>query len=177
VAGGGGAAGGGGSAGASGVDCTGYCDLVMANCTGGDAQYANKADCLAVCASFPAGSPNDQSGNSFYCRNYHAGNATSNPSVHCPHAGPAGDGVCGSNCDGYCNIMMKHCSSVSGAYTSLSDCTTKCAGITGATSTSYDTGNTSGDSLFCRIYHATVASTNPTVHCPHSIETPTAQCI
>src|SRR5688500_17738356 len=39
--------------------CGKYCDLVMKNCTGPQAQYATEADCLAFCKHLPLGDPGD----------------------------------------------------------------------------------------------------------------------
>lgn len=175
----GGAAGGGGSGGGSGggtpATCSGYCSTIMAACTGADGQYGDNDSCMASCSSFPAGAPGDQKDNSLECRAYHA-NAAKSGATHCPHAGPAGDGVCGTNCDGYCSLMMKHCA---GAYPSAAECATACATITGATAKGFDTGidNRTGDSLFCRIYHATAASMDPTTHCEHAKLNPSSACL
>src|SRR5688572_17108589 len=37
--------------------CEKYCDLVMASCTGENAQYASTDDCLAFCAHLPLEQP------------------------------------------------------------------------------------------------------------------------
>lgn len=176
----GGASGAGGAGGASGaggggaVTCASYCDTVMSACSGGDAQYASKETCLASCAAFPAGSAGDKTGNSLECRAYHAGNVAKAGVEHCPHAGPAGDGMCGENCAGYCALMLKYCPS---AYADTGACASACASITGATAPGYDTGTKTGDSLFCRIYHATAASTDPATHCAHAGLNPSAACL
>ncbi len=70
--------------------------------------------------------------------------------------------------------MTKHCPS---AYASPSECASQCASINGATASGYDTATKSGDSLFCRIYHATAASTDPTTHCEHAKLNPSAACL
>ncbi len=166
----------GGAAGAGGggpATCAAYCDTIMAACTGASAQYGAKDMCLESCSSFPAGTPGDQSGNSLECRALRASKAKATPS-QCPQAGPAGDGACGTNCDGYCSLMIKHCA---GSYASASDCVTACATISGATTAGYDTGTKTGDSLFCRIYHATAASMDPSTHCDHAKLNPTAACL
>ena len=33
----------------------------------------------------------------------------------------------------------------------------------------YDVSDTAGDSLACRLYHATVAYDDPVTHCPHTL--------
>ncbi len=93
--------GGGNDAGMVTNDCAGYCSIVMANCSGTNAQYADAADCMAQCTdlAFPAGTPGATDGNSIACRIYHAGVAggAGMATAHCPHAGPTGGGVCGTN--------------------------------------------------------------------------------
>src|SRR5204863_2375574 len=64
---GGGAGGGTPSEAGAKPTCSSYCDAIMANCTGGDGsdggktnqQYNAKANCMAVCALFPAGKAGD----------------------------------------------------------------------------------------------------------------------
>jgi hypothetical protein len=79
-------------------DCAGYCTQVGLSCTGDNAQYIDTADCMAQCTAlgWPAGTPGATSGNTIACRIYHGGVAMTDPVVHCSHAGPSGDGVCGA---------------------------------------------------------------------------------
>ncbi len=182
----GGAGGQGGSAGSAGqggsagsTACDAYCDSVQTNCAGANAQFPSKAACVKACAFIPEGAPSDQSGNSLACRTYHAGAAATDATQHCPHAGPSGAGVCGTPCEGYCNLMIGVCTT---EFTDYSECTTKCDAFTGKDATDYNTSFVSGDSLNCRIYHATVAASDPsggtdTLHCPHAGVTPTDQCL
>ncbi|HVV88084.1 MAG TPA: hypothetical protein VHE35_33820 [Kofleriaceae bacterium] len=156
------------------LDCSTYCDELSANCLDGAAnrQYIDRASCIASCAFIPTGSLTDTQGNTLGCRIYHGGTpAQSNPALHCPHAGPGGDGACGMNCEGFCQIVMGACTGANQAYTDLNDCMTTCA--TFDTSVRYNTQVMTGNSLACRLYHATVASTNPVVHCPHVKAAPT----
>lgn len=103
-------------------DCSKYCNLVMGySCTGADSVYETKDQCLAVCKAFPLGTA-EQTGNkagenTVACRHYHAYAALGpdGPDVHCPHAGPTGDGACGTpaaddNCFSYCRILKRSCS-------------------------------------------------------------------
>lgn len=67
--------------------CAEYCMVVMQNCTGANADYANEAECLTACATVTTvGTANDTSGNTIGCHLYHAGAASSNAATHCPHA-------------------------------------------------------------------------------------------
>ena len=176
-----GSAGAGGSAGASGLSCAAYCTAIMANCTNENAQYASEAVCLTVCNSFPVGTASDANGNTLGCRTYHASAAGSgtpaDATLHCPHAGPAGDGLCGTNCEGYCNIMVDACpGEFSGGET---ECLNECGNFADPNNTHFTTAETTGDTVHCRIYHASVASENSAAgltHCPHAGVNPTDFC-
>src|SRR5262245_2561842 len=76
-------------------NCTDYCNIIMGNCTMGNAQYSGMDQCVASCKAFKVGTAMDTSGNTLGCRQYHAGAAAGDPNTHCPHAGPGGDGMCG----------------------------------------------------------------------------------
>ena len=82
------------------TDCDRYCDAVLANCTGDNAQYDDRADCVDYCsgAGLPVGTAGEMAGNTLECRIYHANFAGSSmdPVTHCPHAGPTGAEVCGT---------------------------------------------------------------------------------
>ncbi|MBM4358789.1 MAG: hypothetical protein FJ096_11860 [Deltaproteobacteria bacterium] len=142
--------------------CEAYCDTITANCTGNNAQYSDKAHCVASCAAFPKGTAADTTGNTVGCRAYHAGAAKMDPAVHCSHAGPGGDGACGTNCEGFCAIALKACSA---KYADKAACETECKAF--KDTVDYNATVTTGDSLACRLYHLTVASVDPTVHCDH----------
>lgn len=145
--------------------CEAYCTAVTANCTGANAQYADNQACLDYCntgAQLPLGTAADTSGNTVGCRTYHAGVASTDAALHCPHAGPAGGNVCGTWCDNYCQLADTNCSG-DDALTFAADCATDCA----AFSPDGAQGNAAGDSVQCRIYHLGVASGDAPLHCPH----------
>jgi hypothetical protein len=82
-----------------GLTCATYCAQLMTNCTGANTQYNDMAECMTYCAAarWPLGTEGATSGNTLACRIYHGGApAMMMPGTHCPHAGPTGDGVCGS---------------------------------------------------------------------------------
>jgi len=121
----------------------------------------------------------------FLCRRYHvdvAGTSSSNAMTHCPHAF-MGDGQCGENCNFYCDIMQNVCldtTAAGGGFATLTDCMTACQAYD---STSVDFSMplpTVGNTLNCRIYHATVAAQGPSfsaVHCQHAgMVSTTATC-
>jgi len=152
------------------LTCANYCGKIMANCTAANAQFDDMDKCLQSCAKYPMGAVADTSGNTLGCRLYHAGNAATTPDVHCRHAGPGGDGVCGMNCDGFCGLVQAVCSAqATPPYANMAACTTACAGF--ATTPAYSSTVTNGNSLACRLYHATNASKSAMtamMHCPHT---------
>ncbi len=89
----------------------------------------------------------------------------------------------GNDCANYCSIIEASCTGVSPQaaadkqYASNAECLTACAAFTPGTP-----GATTGNTLACRIYHATVAGSAPQpgnadTHCAHAGKTPTAACI
>ena len=147
------------------LSCASYCGAIQANCTGTNAQFGTAAACMATCATWTVGTTADQMGNTLGCRTYHAGAAAGSPAVHCTHAGPGGDGFCGSNCEGFCTLVQGVCTGANEVYADAPECMTACAGF--ATSPPYSAEVQGGDSFACRLYHATVASTLPNDHCSH----------
>lgn len=168
-------AGQGGEPGNDPLDCGRYCDTIGRNCSSVP-QYPSRDSCLAACATWPVGTLDDRSGHSLGCRLYHSNAAEADATTHCPHAGPAGVGTCGDNCEGYCSLMLELCP---GQYESLLACTTTCAAMAGVDATEYQ-ADASGDNLQCRIYHATFAAESSgalrEVHCQHASSVPTAPC-
>jgi len=144
--------------------CMMYCAQIMTNCTGKNAQYVSAETCAGVCATFRPGSDGDVSGNSFACRLYHTGAAGMDANTHCVHAGPSGGGACGEPCEGFCTIAGAICPT---EWPDAPTCASECAGFDG--SEPYDAGDVSGDTLACRLYHLTVAATDPAVHCAHTV--------
>ena len=130
--------------------CDLYCAAVTANCTGGNQQYADLATCQATCktnAAWAVGKVGDSAGDTAACRYTQATSASLAPGTFCGPAGASGGGVCGSECDGYCDLMLHSCP---GAYASAPDCQTACAALpaNGAV------GATTGNSLQCRATYA-----------------------
>jgi hypothetical protein len=155
--------------------CEEYCASITANCKDANAQYADEAACLTQCADMLAdqaidlGSLADTAGNTLGCRIYHAGASANDAATHCSHAGQLGGGVCGTYCENYCDFMTAACP---GDTFSGGSCPTVCAGFTSGTP-----GDTNGDSLQCRLYHASVALSDATTHCPHAKQDPDAVCV
>lgn len=171
------------------LDCPSYCTEIQANCTMGNAQYPDASHCMAACASFlMTGALADTAGNTLGCRIYHAGApAKMDPVTHCPHAGPGGDltsvtsgaGTCGDACTSFCALEIKACgmgATAPAQYADMPSCITACKGFTNTTHKYIYSSTTSsaGDSLACRLAHATNAaiSGNAATHCPHTGPTP-----
>jgi hypothetical protein len=174
---------------------TAYCTDIIAHCTGANAQYPTTTamdQCLGTAASFPVGKTGETSGNTLGCRAYHAGApAMTDPATHCIHAGPGGDqvtsaaGTCGDACTSFCNLEIKTCGSldapltgITAQYQNQAACMTACG--TFNKTAKYVLNSTqaapSGNSLACRLYHATNAAyytkigdvAKANTHCGHT---------
>jgi len=143
--------------------CAQYCTSIMSACTGTNQQYDSMQTCTSTCEKFPLGMPGAMSDNSKECRFTHAGLAATAPSPHCLHAGPGGGGACGMNCEGFCSIVTATCPT---QYPDMAGCMTTCAGF--ATTPDYNSMQTGGNTFACRLYHATAATVNAALHCPHT---------
>jgi len=76
--------------------CDVYCNTIEKVCTGTHRQYEGKEQCMLACNQFDNSSPwGSTSGDSLQCRLYHLRVASyDSPTIHCPHAGKSGGGVC-----------------------------------------------------------------------------------
>jgi hypothetical protein len=149
------------------LTCDSYCARVMQNCSGTNQQYGSMANCTASCSRWQMGALADTGGNTLGCRLYHAGAAMTGPDVHCRHAGPAGDGVCGANCESFCTLVLGACTGGTTQYNGdMGTCMTACGGY--ATTPPYSSMVGTGDSFACRLYHATMAASTPSPHCSHT---------
>jgi len=186
------------------LDCQTYCAEIQANCTGANAQYPDMAHCTATCASFTVGTSKvtDTSDNTLGCRIYHAGAPSKmDAATHCVHAGPGGDLITakppafcngGDVCASFCALEIKACGSLDAPlpgnprdingnplfqYRNVADCMTSCAAFDKAHA--YGT-TAAGNSLACRLYHATNAAIavtpNGVMHCSHTADAPTGPC-
>lgn len=97
-------------------------------------------------------------------------------------AGDASDGEAGGSsepltqaelCEKFCTDEFDICTGDLQQYDTLEDCAADCNQFARGT-----VGDTSGDTLDCRIYHLNAAATISTAtHCPHTGATPTAACV
>jgi len=170
------------------LTCTNYCTTIATSCTGNLSQFGgmNAADatahCMGTCATFMNSAT--QSGDTLGCHLYHAQVAgmPGMSTAHCPHAGPGGDAIgattatCGDNCTNFCSIVMGACTGTNAAYANIGDCMTACGQFTTTAKYTVDTTtfpsmNPTGNTLACRLYHATNAAVSAAAagtHCPHT---------
>jgi len=141
----------------------------MSVCTGSLIQWNTIEQCEAACADFPGQSTIfnplaiDSTTNSLPCRKYHAtaASTTGNPTLHCPHAGVLGGGQCGTECDGYCNLVVGSCTGWT-----TSACLTFCGNLTSSLTTSTSdilAGKVAKGSVGCGTYWGVKATTDNTV--------------
>jgi hypothetical protein len=166
-------AGGGGGGGAGGGDagsqasqiCVRYCDSVMANCTGAMKQWPSKAVCLLACVRLPEGTENDTANDTVGCRLHYADLAQqAEPAFNCPAAGPGGNGVCGSDCEGLCTLALSTCERQK-IFSTVAECEQVCSSIPDLGT--YDQSIQTGKTVQCRLYHVSAAQLDPVFHCPH----------
>ena len=98
----------------------------------------------------------------------------------------SGTGVCGDSCTNFCALEIGACglsgAAATGQYASMGECMTACNGFDKThaftvEATAYPSTNPKGDSLACRLYHATnaaISAANATTHCPHTAATTAA---
>jgi hypothetical protein len=149
----------------------------------GNEQYGNLETCTNACPAFPVGRRDDTAGDTLGCRVHYAERAAVSAALadmHCGHAGPGGDGVCGENCGGYCDMAMTFCTDANAAkiYDSRDACLADCATHgTDAKFTSGSPGTTDmGNEVGCVLYHAEQASLAPAEHCPGDLAMSAQTC-
>jgi len=164
------------------------CNNVVASCSGLGLPMATMDACYNAMAFVPGiddltGYPSEAnpfpisaqpSANNVICRRYHAYAAATAPDPHCSHAF-TGNGLCGSNCDYYCDLIQGACTGDNEQYATREACMNACGGGGGMEAfptVSFIGGlPTTGNTLNCRIYHVVVAAQSEdlaNVHCPHA---------
>lgn len=155
--------------------CEQYCERVQSACQGKYQVYTEEASCLALCALLSA--------DDVACRDKEAQNAAASQEYwdHCQAAGPGGSTTCGGNCQSYCEVMDKACE-MPEREVDVPTCLRKCGKLRDrelllrglpADTTRYDVSEDhEGDTLQCRIVHATIAVGAPEGHCWHAAIAP-----
>lgn len=144
------------------LDCPSYCGTITTACTGTLAQFSSMQNCLDTCGTWTMGTAGEMTGNTLACRVTHVDLAKTGPDVHCEHAGPAGAGQCGAICDGFCTIVRDKCQT---QYPSNGACSAMCGSFT---STPPYKAPSTGNTVQCRLYHATMAASDQVGHCGHT---------
>ena len=159
--------------------CESYCDDIMESCTGAQAQYRDHAQCMTICSMLPEGELGEVDENTVACRAKYVGDARygsgTELEAYCRRGGPGGAGYCGSNCEGYCSLMMQVCSgSDVGVYQFESEaaCMETCEALP-SSDEGYSATNpliADGNHVECRLFHVTSgAMLDPEEHCEHAM--------
>jgi hypothetical protein len=132
--------------------CVDYCNTMVANCTGTNAQFADLPGCYADCTSF-AWPTVSLVGDTIGCRTSHAMMTSTSAAIECPRAGPLGGGTCSTTrCGAFCNEINATCGAAS-PFASFSACTTACTAWSDATSATGPAPDTAAaaNTLACRM--------------------------
>jgi hypothetical protein len=167
--------------------CSSYCSTLKEACPGDRAVYEDDETCSKVCQLFKAGSSDKPAGNTRACRADQADLALSldfsENEPHCSAAGPGGGDICTADpmsphCDGYCRVYMEACTSITKlwGFDTFDECTTQCAGLPRAGIYTAAAGHEGGDTVACRLYHATLAMEDPDINCEAAGVIPASDC-
>ncbi len=155
--------------------CDRYCDLVMKNCTGDNAEYLSRSICMKMCPAFEIGATSgDTAHATLGCRVYHANEAATAPAEHCRAAGPLGGRRCGKDpCEPFCTLAVTYCAPPKAVpYPGgIADCQAACKTFPYLVGDAGDTTFESGNTLNCRLWHLETAYTSDDFgmfHCPHA---------
>jgi hypothetical protein len=153
------------------LDCVSYCGANIAACTGELAQYSSMSSCLGACEHVPVGALTDDTGNTLGCRVYHTEFARQDAATHCEHSGPGGGLICGATlCESFCTVAPIICPTQWQAGT----CLARCAALGSAPPYSI---NSMGNTQQCRMYHLTLATTDPATECPNTDRNASNTCM
>jgi hypothetical protein len=148
--------------------CEEYCNVVKSACP---TTFKDEAYCDKLCPNLPlAEKAGAKTGNTFECRLDQLKTAqaigSEDSREHCLRAGPGGDGVCGSNCDSYCQLFSTIC----GDRPQLAnDCVNQCEKL--VSDPTVDGAAAFGaqlDTVQCRLAHLSAAAFAPDPHCEHA---------
>lgn len=156
------------------VSCDNYCALIKVHCTGDNLQYSSDTDgsdtdeaCMKMCAKMDPGTIDDTKKNTVGCRVrvLETFGDVDEPEL-CRSLGPAGGGLCGSDCENYCKTLEAICPDEFATFNG--DCEAGCGGFHDCDGYVAEKDR-NDDSLQCRLFHLSSASVDPTTHCPHAI--------
>ncbi|MEW5855201.1 MAG: hypothetical protein AB2A00_40870 [Myxococcota bacterium] len=150
--------------------CTTWCDLIMDGCPGDPPRYATRQACEEDCANFPLGGlPGYGSGDTLQCRIVHASTAQEDSGA-CARLQSDEDAFCVDGCGYYCALMRERCPQIQ---FSEETCPEACAGFPSGGAR----GDTSGNTLHCRIHFAELAIPNPQEHCTNAGPVSAGACV
>ena len=155
--------------------CVEYCNTVTTYCTGENLQYKDLEQCLKVCEYFPKGAVGGPDDDTVACRLKYAGKARyaggTELAAYCRQGGAGGDGRCGSNCDGFCDITQVTCNADETApyfYPSRQACENSCASLPDIPFVYGSKESADGNSVQCRLFHVmSAAMADAGEHCAH----------
>jgi hypothetical protein len=144
--------------------CDAYCADVMDVCKAPFEIYASRETCLGTCLVLPEGTAGDSFVNTVQCRMNQVQLAKQTDELdYCRRAGPGGDGQCGTNCEGFCSVIVPVCGPE--WYKDVDTCLAECSTVPDYHN--YTVPAPQEDSIQCRLYHATSATVS-TEHCSHA---------
>jgi len=164
--------------GPSASTCKNYCDNNLAVCTSANGllQWNSWDECTLACASWggqgfynvpqtlytmPWGN------NSLPCRKYHswlAAQSASNAQTHCVHTGPlGGGGVCGTECEGVCSLIIQGCGAAIPMQQCIDSCTSNLTSSMNVATKEILLAKVPRKSTGCAAYYAIKALTNTTI--------------
>jgi len=168
------------------LSCPYYCNTVVQNCTGNNAEFEGTEDPMAICLSAcpgidvgHAGTIGPTDDDTLGCRIYYAEQAATDPATNCRFSGLGGGMRCGKDpCVLFCALDLPYCASLTTptpAYTSNVECLAECRGVGADAGYPYLLNvsdlQDNGNSLNCRIYHlqnAYGSEASGEFHCPHT---------
>lgn len=157
--------------------CPAYCELLRGACV---SDFETLASCEETCENIPDGRTfniNDfQQGDTVQCRLIQL-TAAFQDEARCSRATFVADEVCVEaeaaelSCEAYCRNVMGACTDENAQYESEDQCLALCdifeEGVL---------GDSKGNTLACRTYHAEAALSGPDTHCPHAGPTGASVC-
>jgi hypothetical protein len=165
------------------LTCDNYCNVVMQNCTGMNAEYLTRDVCIAMCPAFEVNlTVADTADDTLGCRLFEANAAASTPDVSCRFAGPLGGGHCGGDpCVPFCSIDVNYCSpsfepammymNPSVYDGGVAGCEEACKNYPYIVVDAGDTTLAMDNTLNCRLWHLETAYKGPSygmIHCLHT---------
>lgn len=140
-------------------ECDRYCNAITTRCTGTNADYKSFPEdlngldeCKALCPHFAREPEPAGSSNTLACRLEIAEGPVGETS-DCRAAGRGGNGVCGTYCESYCQLMRSICRVSFDNMTVEEDCETICGKLVDNEDYDAVAAERDGRSVQCRLWH------------------------